>query len=178
MAARPRWFEVDHPETLEDKQRRLTSLGADQRLVSYVGADLMTDDVGASLGVAGHDAQRPTLFVGEGLFEHLTLGAAANLCTSLRTRAPEGSVLAVTFLVVPEGGSGAAAMRDALDRVRQAVGAPRPSEYREGDAQKLMVVTGWRVVRSSSTSQSRSGWVSHLLALAGEPSPAVTTSDR
>ena len=39
-----------------------------------------------------------------------------------------------------------------------------------------MVVTGWRVVRSSSTPQS--GWVSHLLALSGEPSPAVTTSER
>ncbi len=69
-------------------------------------------------------------------------------------------------------------MRDALDRVRQAVGAPRPSEYREGDAQKLMVVTGWRVCALVVDPQSRSGWASHLLALAGEPSPAVTTSDR
>ena len=51
-----RWFEVDHPDTLEDKQQRLSSLGADQSRVTYVEADLTTDDVGASLGAAGHDA--------------------------------------------------------------------------------------------------------------------------
>ncbi len=164
-----RWFEVDHPETQVDKRRRLASLGTDRSQVTYVGADLMTDDVGTSLGAAGHDARHPSLFVGERLFDYLTLEAAVNLCTSLRTRAPEGSILAATFVVVPEEGTGASAVLDALDRLRQTVGAPRRSEYREGDAQRLVVVTGWRVVRFSSP--PRSGRGSHLLALACEPSP-------
>ena len=134
----------------------------------------MTDDVGTSLGAAGHDARHPSLFVGERLFDYLTLEAAVNLCTSLRTRAPEGSILAATFVVVPEEGAGASAVLDALDRLRQTVGAPRRSEYREGDAQRLVVVTGWRVVRFSSP--PRSGRGSHLLALACKPSPPVMTA--
>jgi methyltransferase (TIGR00027 family) len=169
-----RWFEVDRPETQVDKRRRLSSLGADLNRVTYVGADLTTDDVGTSLGAAGHDARLPSLFVGEGLFEHLTLETAVNLCTSLRTRAPEGSILAATFVVVPEERTGAFAVLDALDRLRQTVGAPRRSEYREGDAEKLVFVTGWRVVRTSSP--PRSGRGSSLLALACEPSPPATAT--
>jgi methyltransferase (TIGR00027 family) len=167
-----RWFEVDRAETQADKRRRLSSLDLDAGAVTYVGADLTADDVGPSLAAAGHDALCPSLFVGEGVFDHLSLEAAANLCTSLRARAPEGSTLAATFLVVPDGDSGARAMRDALDRLREVVGAPRRSEYREGDAQKLMVVTGWRVARSPSS--QRPGFRSRVLALACEPSPNVT----
>ncbi len=96
-----RWFEVDRPETQADKRRRLDSLGADPDGVTYVGADPRAEPVGVSLDAAGHDALQPSLFVCEELFDHMTLEAAVNLCGSLRDRAPEGSTLAATFLVVP-----------------------------------------------------------------------------
>ena len=166
-----RWFEVDHPETQLDKRRRLSALGADPGEVVYVGADLTRDDVGAALDAAGLDARRSSLFVAEALFSHLTLEASAGICSSLRARAPAGSVLAATYLVVPGDGAGAPATRaalDAFDGVLRTVGAPRPNEYHEGDAEKLMVVTGWRVLRASSP--ERPGRGSHLLALACEPS--------
>ena len=171
--AATRWFEVDRPETQLDKRRRLSVLGAGPGEVTYVGADLTSDEVGAALQASGHDAGRPSLFVGETLFAQLTLEATAAICSSLRARAPTGSVLAATYIVVPDDGAGAPARHaalDALDGVLRAVGAPRQSEYREGDAEKLMVVTGWRVVRASSPERAR--WGSHLLALACEPSPA------
>jgi methyltransferase (TIGR00027 family) len=171
--AGPRWFEVDHPETQADKRRRLSSLGADANAVVYIGADPLASGVGDSLGAAGHDARGPTLFVCEDLFDHATLEHAANLCTSLRDRASEGSTLAATFLVEPAPERAAPPMLEALDRLRVEVGAtlrndPR-SDYRDGDPEKLMVVTGWRVVRSSSPPRARRG--ARLLTMACEPSP-------
>jgi methyltransferase (TIGR00027 family) len=171
----PRWFEVDRPQTQLDKRRRLSSLGADVHGVTYVGADPRTEDVGVSLDAAGHDALRPSLFVCEELFDHMTLEAAVNLCGSLRDRAPEGSTLAATFLVVPPADRvakvrAAPAMLNAFDRLRDAVGATLRSNYREGDPEKLMVVTGWRVARSSPPTPPP-GRRFHLRTLACEPSP-------
>jgi methyltransferase (TIGR00027 family) len=171
----PRWFEVDRPETQVDKRRRLSSLGADAHGVTYVGADPRAEHVGVSLDAAGHDALRPSLFVCEALFDHMTLEAAVNLCGSLRERAPEGSTLAATFLVVPPVDRGAPAMLNAFDRLRDAVGATLRNNYRDGDPEKLMVVTGWRVARSSPPTPQPTptppGRRSQLLALACEPSP-------
>jgi methyltransferase (TIGR00027 family) len=165
----PRWFEVDHPETQVDKRRRLSSLGAETGGVTYVGVDPVAGDVGGALGAAGHDALRPSLFVCEALFDHATLEEAANLCTSLRDRAPEGSTLAATFLVEPAVDRGAPSMLAAFDRWRDVVTATSRSDYRAGDPGKLMVVTGWGVIRSSSSPQNRRG--AHLVAVACEPSP-------
>ena len=98
-----RWFEVDLPETLADKRRRLDSLGvAASGNVRFLGLDVRRDDVGAALASAGHDEDRPSLFVAEGLFDGLTLESVATLCQALRARAAPGSVLAATFQVSPE----------------------------------------------------------------------------
>ena len=163
------WFEVDHPETLADKRRRLDSLNVPAGTVRFLGLDLGSDDVDAGLASAGHDGGRPSLFVAEYLFQDLTLESVAALCEALRARAAPGSVLAATFMVSPEPGGRGQAVREAFEQVRRAVGQGRPSEFLPGDPQKLFVVTGWRVIRTSSTPP---GWLGHgstLVALAGEP---------
>jgi len=66
-----RWFEVDHPDTQQDKLERLTRLGIDTGHVGFVAADFTTDDVAAGLAAAGHDAGRPTLFLCEGVAVYL-----------------------------------------------------------------------------------------------------------
>ncbi len=162
------WFEVDLPELLADKRRRLDALGIGSTGVRYVAADLSREDAGAILEAAGHDGDRPTLFVAEGLFSTLTLEAVASLCGSVRERAVPGSVLASTFEVSPELGSRGQAVRGAWGRVRDVVGVVR-SEFLPGDAQKLYVVTGWRVTRSQSSPPGWFGQGARLLALAGEP---------
>ena len=164
-----RWFEVDHPETLADKRRRLDSLDLSVDNVRFLGLDLRSDDVEAGLASAGHDADRPSLFVAESLFQELTLESVAALGQALRARAAPGSVLAATFAVAPEPGGRGQAVREALDVVRRTVGQGRPSEFLPGDPQKLLVVTGWRVVRTSSTPPGWLGQGSTLVALAGEP---------
>jgi methyltransferase (TIGR00027 family) len=167
-----RWFEVDLPDTLADKRRRLDSLGLSADTTRYLGLDLHTDDVGRALASAGHDVEQPTLFVAESVFATLTLEAIAALCAALRARAAPASVLAATFSVSPEhggrGGRGHSA-RDAFDQVRRALGQERPNEFLPGDPQKLFVVTGWRVIRTSSSPPGWFGQGSSLVALAGEP---------
>ena len=102
-----RWFEVDRPATLEDKRRRLAELGVVATGITTVGLDLLeqtADDTDAALGAAGHDADAPSLFVCDGLFEALTLGAGGSLLRRAGARAAPGSVLVANFTVAPEGG--------------------------------------------------------------------------
>ena len=132
---------------------------------------MRTDDVGAALASAGHDEGRPSLFVAEHLFATLTLETVAALCDCVRARAAPGSVLAATFSVSPEHGGRGQAAREAFDQLRRAVGQGRHHEFLPGDPQKLFVVTGWRVIRTSSSPPGWLGQGSSLVALAGEPAP-------
>ena len=170
-----RWIEVDFPSTQDDKRRQLSKLGVEPTAVTYVGLDLMKahgeEDLGEALAAAGHDPDRPSLFVGEGLFAYLTLEVVASLCTTLRARAAAGSVLVTTDLVIPEVGTRGRALRGVVDLLLRVIGEPRRSEFYPGDAQKLMVVTGWRVARSQVSTPSRLAQGSHMLVLAAEPAP-------
>ena len=168
-----RWYEVDDPRTEDDKRRRLASLGVEPSSVTSIGVDLMAAhepaDLGEALAAAAHDPDRPSLFVCEDLFASLSLEAIASLCTTLRARALEGSALVATVLVVPEPGSRGQALRGAVDLLRRVTGEARRSELYPGDAQKLMVVTGWRVARSQVSTAGRVAQGSHRLLLAAEP---------
>src|SRR3954451_13224315 len=61
-----RFFELDHPDTQEDKERRLQALGWASRGPTLIPAELGHDPVGGLLGVAGQSNPRPTLFICEG----------------------------------------------------------------------------------------------------------------
>jgi methyltransferase (TIGR00027 family) len=173
FAGATQWFEAERPAVLEDKRRRLAELGIEPSRVAYLGLDFGADDLGTALQGAGHRADAPSLFVCEGLFASLSLEAIASLCESMRTRAPNGSVLVSTFRVEPEPVGGAsAAVRTAADQLLRVAGAPRRSEFRPGDPEKLMVVTGWRAVRSQRTDAGGLHPGAHVLALAATAAPA------
>jgi hypothetical protein len=112
------------------------------------------------------------LFVGEAVFDTLTLEATASACAALRARVTADSVLVATFSVVPEGSGPARTLRSATDFVRQATDDTRRNEFRPGDPQKLMVVTGWRVTHAESSSERRLDPGAHMLILICEPDPA------
>jgi O-methyltransferase involved in polyketide biosynthesis len=139
-----------------------------------VGLDLSRDDLDAALDAAGHDAAVPSLFVCEGLLDSLTLEVTASVCATLRARAATGSVLTVTFSVYPEPGAPARALRSATGLLRQAASEPRRNEFRPGDPEKLMVVTGWRVTHTETTARRRLDPGAHTLLLVCEPDPART----
>jgi methyltransferase (TIGR00027 family) len=185
FAGHTRWFEVDDPGTVDDKQRRLALLGLppSPQAVFPVRVDLVTGGSGAigglgdALHAAGHRDEAPSLFVCEGLFPHLALDTVSSLCEALRARASDGSVLASTFLVMPHGRAGAmsaaaaTALRSAADLLLKVGGEPRRSDLQPGDPQKLMMVTGWHVTRTQPTGPGRLYRGAYLLALSATPAP-------
>src|SRR6202034_3155500 len=160
------------PPTQADKRSRLRALDIATTATTYLGLDLLTDDLGAALQAAGHDAATPSLFVAEDLFDALTLEATAAACSALRARAAPGSVLVATFSVAPEGGEVTRVLRSATGLLRQATDEPRRNEFRPGDPQKLMIVTGWRVTHSESSAERRLDPGAHMLLLVCQPHPA------
>ena len=151
------WFEVDRPQVQADKRNRLSALGIATPATTYLGLDLLHDgaDLGRALEAAGHDANAPSLFIAETVFDTVTLEAAASICDALRERAAAHSVLVAGFSVAPEGSGTAQALRSATGLLRQVADEPRRSDLRPGDPEKLMVVTGWRVTHTESTAGRR-----------------------
>jgi methyltransferase (TIGR00027 family) len=170
-----RWFEVDQPQAQADKRSRLSALGiaTATAAVTYLGLDLLHDgdDLGGALDAAGHDADAPTLFIAETVFDSLTLEATASVCGALRHRAAPGSVLVATFSVAPDGSAAAQALRSATGLLRQIADEPRRSDLRPGDPEKLMVVTGWRVAHAESSVGRRLDPGAHMVILVCEPGP-------
>jgi methyltransferase (TIGR00027 family) len=180
------WFEVDRPQAQADKRHRLGALGITATATTYIGLDLLTDDaaddpsddLGAALQAAGHDAAAASLFVGEGIFDTLTLEASASACATLRDRAAAGSVLVASFSVVPEGSAPARVLRSATSLLRQVADEPPRHQWRPGDPQKLAVVTGWRVTHMDSSAERRLDPGAHAVVLVCEPDGAgVLTED-
>ena len=64
------------------------------------------------------------------------------------------------------------ALRAATGLVRRATDEPRRSEFRPGDPQKLMVVTGWHVTHTASSAERRIDPGAHTVVLVGEPDAA------
>jgi methyltransferase (TIGR00027 family) len=164
-----RWFEVDRPAAQADKRRRLLALDVATTAPTYVGIDLLADDLALALQAAGHDAGAPSLFVAEGLFDALTLEAAASVCSALRARSGPGSALVATFSISPAGSELTRVLRSAGGLLRQATDERRRNEFRPGDPQKLLVVTGWRVIHTESSAERRRDPGTHLLMVVCEP---------
>ncbi len=98
-----RFFEIDQPATQADKRRRLAAISAHTEQLTLVAADVRTPDLARALHDAGHDAQRPSLFVCEGLLLYLRRGEIVRLLATLAGRAGAGSVLAASLVVHPDG---------------------------------------------------------------------------
>ena len=98
-----RFFELDHPSTQADKARLLRSIGAGKPDVTLVESDFRSDDVGAALQCAGHEASLPTLFICEGLLVYLDRDTCRALLAALARRAASGSVLVVSLATHADG---------------------------------------------------------------------------
>jgi methyltransferase (TIGR00027 family) len=164
-----RWIELDFPATQADKRRRLAALDVAPGQVAYAGVDLMTGDLDAALAAAGHDAGAPSLFICEGLMAYLSLEVNASMCQTMRARAAAGSVLTLNVRVAPDAGAGGMALRGVVGSALKLGGEARRTEFRPGDAEKLMVVTGWRIVRSARSGGNRLDGSAHVLLVACEP---------
>src|SRR5262249_49156792 len=91
------FFELDLPATQDDKRARLARLGVASADTVFVPVDLAERDSGARLGHAGHDATRPSLFIGEGLLLYLEQTVVEAMFRAFRERSVPGSALALSL---------------------------------------------------------------------------------
>ncbi len=140
-----RFFELDHPATQADKARLLRAMDAGAPGVTLAEADFRSDDVGAVLQRAGHEASLPTLFVCEGLLVYLDRGTCQALLAALAGCAAPGSVLVVSMATHADGlDSGEVA---STANLRRRAGAAEPWQTILPVAEHLALVerAGWAV---------------------------------
>jgi methyltransferase (TIGR00027 family) len=129
-----RFYELDHPDTQRDKRTILSDLGVDTSDVTFVATDFTTDDIAGALVAGGHAADRPTVFLAEGLLVYLDDATIRVLLRALRERAAGSSRLAVS---ISRGQD--ATFRVTVDRV----GEPVRSGYQPDEAAALLTDCGW-----------------------------------
>jgi methyltransferase (TIGR00027 family) len=137
------WFELDHPDTQQDKRQRLARLGIESAGVSFVAADFRHDDIGVRLAAAGVDRTQTTLFTVEGVVAYLDRSTIMNLFTGLRAVAHAGSRAAVSLSTTAADGT-TSERRDQLRRVVSSVGEPLAEPLTPDDAADLLPHAGWR----------------------------------
>jgi methyltransferase (TIGR00027 family) len=93
--ARRAVFEVDHPDTLARKQRRLA--GTHVEHVRFVGTDFDRRSAADALATTDYDSTRRTFFIWEGVTNYLTAAAVDATFRWLGAVAP-GSTVAFTYV--------------------------------------------------------------------------------
>jgi methyltransferase (TIGR00027 family) len=139
-----RWIELDHPSTQVDKLSRLRRLGIAIEDVAFAAVDFDDGDIGASLRGAGHDAERPTLFVCEGVAGYLPGPVLTRLLVGLAARASSASTLAITVPLEPESAE-ARIRRDFLVAAVARMGEPLVFTVSRADLPGFMFRAGWEV---------------------------------
>ena len=151
-----RWFELDHPDTQADKRERLARLGVDLSGVTFSAVDFVSGDVAGTLAQIGHDGDRPTLFICEGVAGYLPHDAFVGLMAAMARRAAPTSRLAVTLRIQPE--TPEAALRSAALRSAVAsLGEELVTQLPRADVAPLLLSVGWRVANGLARSRPAIG---------------------
>jgi methyltransferase (TIGR00027 family) len=95
--ARVTVFEVDHPASQRDKQRRLGDLAPTAGQVVPVAVDLEHDPLAPALEATGFDLELETTWVWEGVVPYLTSDAVAETVRHLAELSAPGSILVVNY---------------------------------------------------------------------------------
>jgi methyltransferase (TIGR00027 family) len=95
--ARTTVFEVDHPASQRDKQRRLGDRAPMARGVVPVAVDLRDEPLGPALTVSSFDASLVTTWVWEGVVPYLTAQAVESTVAQVAELSAPGSLLVVNY---------------------------------------------------------------------------------
>lgn len=90
-------FEVDHPASQRDKRSRAERLKPTAREVRFVPVDFTRDDLARALSAAGHDPQRPTTWIWEGVVMYLDRHAIEATLRVVQARSSLGSRLIIAY---------------------------------------------------------------------------------
>ena len=101
--ASTRVFELDMPDLLERKTDCLAGAGLDlPSELTLVPLDFHTHDLGRTLSDAGFDAQRPALFLGEGVTYYMKARTMDAILDFIGRRAARGSEAAFDYIFSPD----------------------------------------------------------------------------
>ena len=144
-----RFFEVDHPNTQQDKRSRLAKFPeAGLAGPVLVAADFRVDALPEVLQVAGHDRGAATAFLCEGLLVYLDETATVELLSGARDAAGPGSVLAASLAVHADGLDSARVLEVANGRRRTAEEEPWLTILPAQAQTALLARAGWTVTAS------------------------------
>jgi methyltransferase (TIGR00027 family) len=149
-----RFFEVDHPVTQVDKQRRLERLNLDASNIEFIALDLRSASVLAALLAHGWVPDANSLILCEGVAIYLEPGVLRALLEDIRALASVGTRLAVS-LSLPVIAAGE---RKRLHAELAAIGEPARNPLSAQDAAGMLAETRWRAVDVSDRSR-RAGLV-------------------
>ncbi|MEZ4263342.1 MAG: SAM-dependent methyltransferase [Polyangiaceae bacterium] len=90
-------LEVDHPSTQAFKVRRARRLALSAREVRFVAVDFERDSLSTRLTEAGLIAERPSMWIWEGVTPYLTASAIEASLDVIAELSAAGSVLAMTY---------------------------------------------------------------------------------
>jgi methyltransferase (TIGR00027 family) len=90
-------FEVDHPATQAEKQRRAARFATTCRELTYVGCNFERDLLAERLQSAGHRAHEPTVWICEGVTLYLDDHALRATLAAIAGRSAAKSVLIVEY---------------------------------------------------------------------------------
>jgi methyltransferase (TIGR00027 family) len=144
-----RFFEVDHPNTQQDKLKRLATLPGMANIGPVlVSADFRVDALPEVLAAAGHDRAAATLFVCEGLLVYLDEPATIGLLGGARAAASPGSLLTASLAVHADGLDSAQVLEVANSRRRTADAEPWLTILPASAQTALLARAGWTVTAS------------------------------
>lgn len=92
-------FEVDHPSTQADKQRRVSGRPATAADVRFVAVDFEHDALGERLAAEGHDPAQRSVWIWEGVTPYLHPSAIKATLADVAARSATGSRLLVTYAI-------------------------------------------------------------------------------
>lgn len=92
-----RVFEVDHPDSQQQKLQRVASLTQEAREVRFVPVDFSRDDLAHALEAAGQDVHLPTAWLWEGVVMYLNRAEIEATLRTIKNRSAPGSRLIVAY---------------------------------------------------------------------------------
>ena len=140
-----RFFEVDLPETLAAKKRRVEALlGSLPSSVRYAAIDFDRESLADVLAAQGYDARARTLFVLEGVSMYIRAESTASTLRFVAKHSASGSRLVFDYAVrsaVDGPRAGLFGMAEAYDALR-ARGEPMVTGWTPAEAAALVIANG------------------------------------
>lgn len=136
-------FEVDHPATQRFKRARVEGLEVFAEELRFVSVDFTRQDLAARLGEEGHDADRPTFWIWEGVVPYLPEAATRATLAALRDRSAPGSTVALTYATDEQNRLWLQRLAGPVHLGFRILGEPLDGVLSSSALERLLDETGW-----------------------------------